>query len=285
MRPHLVVLLACAALLLTPPPATAGVVRPHDGPVVAPFDPPQSRYGPGHRGVDLAGRPGESVRAALPGTVTFAGPVAGVGWVTVRHSDGLDTTYGPLDPRRVEVGERVAAGQVLGVLAAGATHLDWGARRDGRYVDPLGLLPAAGARLIALEGEVPRPAGALRWPVRGRVSSSFGYRIHPVHGSRALHAGLDIAAPAGTRVSAAAAGTVTFAGWRGAYGRLVVVDHGDGVTTRYAHLAGIAVRAGDRVGAGAPIGTVGSSGVSTGPHLHFEVRHGGTAVDPRPLLP
>jgi murein DD-endopeptidase MepM/ murein hydrolase activator NlpD len=284
MRP-LLALLACAALLLAPGPASAGVVRPHDGPVVAPFDPPRSDFGPGHRGVDLRAGTGEPVRAALAGTVAFAGPVAGVGWVTVRHDDGLETTYGPLDPRAVSAGERVAAGQVLGRLAAGAAHLDWGARRDGEYVDPLGLLSGGRARLVSLDAELPAPDAALSWPVRGRVSSGFGYRIHPVHGVGRDHVGLDIAAPAGVRVGAAAGGTVTFAGWRGGYGRLVIVDHGGGLTTRYAHLAGIEVATGTRVRAGATLGTVGSSGVSTGPHLHFEVRRQGVPVDPRPLLP
>jgi murein DD-endopeptidase MepM/ murein hydrolase activator NlpD len=284
MRP-LPALLACAVLLLGPGPAAAGVVRPIDGPVVAPFDPPRSDFGAGHRGVDLRAGAGEPVRAALAGTVAFAGPVAGVGWVTVRHDDGLETTYGPLDPRSVVAGERVAAGQVLGRLAAGAAHLDWGARRDGEYVDPLGLLRGGRARLVSLEATLPAPEAALSWPVRGRVSSAFGYRVHPVDGVGRDHVGLDIAAPSGARVGAAAGGTVTFAGWRGAYGRLVIVDHGGGLTTRYAHLAGIEVRAGAQVATGAPLGTVGSSGVSTGPHLHFEVRRQGIPVDPRPLLP
>jgi len=124
--------------LLTP--AFAAPVAPVPGAVVRPFDPPPTRFTAGHRGADLAAVPGEEVRAAMAGVVTFAGVVAGRGWVTVRHEGGLDTTYGDLDPRLVTAGTRVDAGQVLGRLAPTGTHLDWGARLDGEYVDPLALL-------------------------------------------------------------------------------------------------------------------------------------------------
>lgn len=117
----------------------AGVVLPVEGIVTRPFDAPAHPYGPGHRGVDLAAAPGAPVRSAAAGTVTFSGPVAGTRWVTVAHGGGLDTTYGPLEPR-VTAGQRVRAGQRLGRLAPRAGHLDWGARLDGRYVDPLTLL-------------------------------------------------------------------------------------------------------------------------------------------------
>jgi murein DD-endopeptidase MepM/ murein hydrolase activator NlpD len=129
--------------------AAPGVVAPVPGPVVRGFAAPDNPFAAGHRGVDLAAAPGEHVRAALPGLVTFAGLVAGKGWVTIRHTQGvgrtlagarLETTYGDLDPRLVVAGEQVEAGQVLGRLAATAGHLDWGARLDGRYIDPLGLL-------------------------------------------------------------------------------------------------------------------------------------------------
>jgi murein DD-endopeptidase MepM/ murein hydrolase activator NlpD len=131
------------------PAALAGrAVLPVDGVVLRPFAAPATPYGPGHRGVDLAAKPGTPVRAALPGAVTFAGPVAGRGWVTVAHGGGLDTTYGWIDPRRVRRGDRVAAGEVLGRLAADASHLDWGARLHGDYLDPLTLLGPWRARLV-----------------------------------------------------------------------------------------------------------------------------------------
>lgn len=125
-------------------------VRPVDGAVVRPFDPPAGPYAPGHRGVDLAAQPGTSVRAALPGRVTFAGRVARLGWVTVAHGGGLETTYGALDPRAVVAGQDVEAGQALGQVAPGSEHLDWGARLDGEYIDPLGLLDRWRPHLVRL---------------------------------------------------------------------------------------------------------------------------------------
>lgn len=142
-------------------------------------------------------------------------------------------------------------------------------------------LPTAAAAPV---GATAATTGGLAWPVRGRATSEFGPRVHPVTGAHRDHLGLDIAAPTGTPITAAAAGTVTFAGPRGGYGNVVIIDHGGGLETRYAHQHTIAVTAGQTVGARERIGTVGSTGLSTGPHLHFEVRRGGTAVDPRRLL-
>jgi murein DD-endopeptidase MepM/ murein hydrolase activator NlpD len=272
----------------------AVAVRPVLGPAVRRFDPPETRYGAGHRGVDLAAAAGQPVVAALGGTVTFAGPVAGVSWITVGHGGGLETTYGPVEPRLVAAGDVVGPGSVLGLVAAGASHLDWGARLDGAYIDPLGLLgrwgtylttaddvglPALGgpAAVAAVPGAVP---GRLAWPAVGPMTSGFGPRIHPVTGGRRLHAGVDIAAPAGAPVRAAAAGTVTLAGTLGGYGRTVTIDHGGRVSTLYAHQTTTSVQVGERVQTGQLVGRVGSTGVSTGPHLHFEVSVAGAPSDP-----
>lgn len=110
----------------------------------------------------------------------------------------------------------------------------------------------------------------------------YGYRIDPILGSVRFHAGTDLASPAGTRIIASARGVVSRAGWVGGYGLLVTIDHGNGVETRYAHLSRIAVSPGQKVVPGDLIGLVGSTGRSTGPHLHYEVRHGGRAVSPKP---
>ena len=115
---------------------------------------------------------------------------------------------------------------------------------------------------------------------KGRITSGFGPRIHPTLGYRRHHAGIDIAAPPGTPVSSADGGTVKFAGQMGGYGNTVIIDHGQGITTLYAHLAMINVQPGQQVERDTKIGTVGSTGVSTGPHLHFEVREKGNAVNP-----
>lgn len=121
--------------------------------------------------------------------------------------------------------------------------------------------------------------GGYIWPTQGKISSRFGQR-----GGR-LHAGLDIAAPSGTPIKAARGGTVTMAGVAGGYGNAVYIDHGDNVITRYGHMSKITTRRGVRVGQGDQIGLVGSTGNSTGPHLHFEVRVGGVAKNPEGYLP
>jgi murein DD-endopeptidase MepM/ murein hydrolase activator NlpD len=124
--------------------------------------------------------------------------------------------------------------------------------------------------------------GLIRTPVAGaRLSSGFGMRFHPVLGYSRMHQGVDFAARTGTPILASAAGTVVLAGWGGGYGNVVVLDHGKGMRTRYAHMHRIGVRNGQRVEQGQNIGQVGSTGLSTGPHLHYEVWQNGKPVDPR----
>ncbi|MCR4266489.1 M23 family metallopeptidase [Nitratireductor sp. ZSWI3] len=134
---------------------------------------------------------------------------------------------------------------------------------------------------------VKRKAGALPLanPAPGaRVSSTFGTRRDPFLGRPAHHTGVDFRAQRGTAVHATGAGTVIKAGWNGGYGRMVEIDHGDGLTSRYAHMSRILVREGQAVSAGTVVGKVGSTGRSTGPHLHYEVRNSGTAVNPSRFL-
>lgn len=123
------------------------------------------------------------------------------------------------------------------------------------------------------------------WPVRGSVSSPFGPRIHPIYGVPSFHTGIDLAVPEGTPVRAARAGTITYSGWENGFGLLVVIYHGDGYESYYGHLSKLLVSAGQSVSAGEIVALSGTTGLSTGPHLHFEVRYYGSPVDPRPLLP
>ncbi len=116
------------------------------------------------------------------------------------------------------------------------------------------------------------------------TSSQFGYRSDPFTGGGAMHSGIDFKGAHGSPILAAADGVVTFAGWRGGYGRCVEVTHGNGMLTRYAHMSSLAVSQGQRVGRGAQLGGMGSTGRSTGTHLHFEVRINGKAVDPAKFL-
>lgn len=137
------------------------------------------------------------------------------------------------------------------------------------------LIPAnAGEALPAWNPAVGLPVNELAWPVSGWISSGFGVR------DGRLHEGLDIAAEEGDPVRAVRAGRVVFAGDRGTYGLTVIIDHGKGLTTLYAHLSALAVREGERVAGGQVIGRVGSTGRSTGPHLHLEVRLNGVPYDP-----
>jgi murein DD-endopeptidase MepM/ murein hydrolase activator NlpD len=122
--------------------------------------------------------------------------------------------------------------------------------------------------------------GTLALPVAGRISSGFGYRFHPILKRTKLHTGVDIAAPVGTPIHAAASGEVILAGWMGAYGNAVVIDHGGGVSTLYGHCSKLLVSVGQQVRKGQVIARVGSTGWSTGPHCHFEKRVNGSPVSP-----
>jgi len=131
---------------------------------------------------------------------------------------------------------------------------------------------------------VNRSARNYRWPVMGKISSPYGWRRHPVTRRNDFHTGLDIRAGRGSVIRAAREGRVAYAGWMGAYGKVVVVEHAGGQSTLYAHCSSILVRQGDRVSAGQNIARVGSTGRTTGPHLHFEIRNGNRPVNPLQYL-
>lgn len=125
-------------------------------------------------------------------------------------------------------------------------------------------------------------SGSFMWPVASYVyvSSRFGLRVHPITGQKKSHTGIDIASNQGTAVYASDGGSVTLAGWNGGYGNCIMIDHGNGYVTLYGHLSSISVSVGQTVSQGTTIGAVGSTGNSTGPHLHFEVLKNGTRIDP-----
>ncbi len=164
-------------------------------------------------------------------------------------------------------------------------------------------LNALPGKLSSLEGEAARQERSLRdlqeyfddqrsllastpsiWPARGWVTSDFGTRIDPYTAERKMHEGLDIATPVGQPIYAPSDGTVVFAGTEGGYGKVLVIDHGYGVKTRYGHLSEILVHLGDRVGRGDKVALVGNTGRSTGPHLHYEVRVNGIPENPRKFI-
>jgi murein DD-endopeptidase MepM/ murein hydrolase activator NlpD len=146
-------------------------------------------------------------------------------------------------------------------------------------------------RNAVASGKVPRTpltvgkSPKMQWPVSPQIYTSFfGLRRDPINGARKFHTGIDMGADRGTVVSAAARGRVIHSSWAGGYGRMVVVQHIGGYQTVYAHLGKILAPIGSKVDGGTPLGLVGSSGRSTGPHLHFELRYGGRPIDPMKLM-
>lgn len=134
------------------------------------------------------------------------------------------------------------------------------------------------------DGESVTPTGTFQWPVPSShtITSNYGYRIHPISGTKKLHAGIDIGAPGGSNIIAADSGTVILSsfGYNGGYGNYVIISHGNGITTRYAHCSNLFVSVGQTVTKGQPIAAVGSTGASTGNHCHFEVRINGGSKNP-----
>lgn len=127
---------------------------------------------------------------------------------------------------------------------------------------------------------IPASAGAYIYPVNGPITSGFGYRVHPIRGTTRFHSGLDFGVGYGVPILSADNGVVIHSGWYGGYGNTVIVDHGGGYSTLYAHASSLHVRRGDTVLQGQMVSKVGSTGMSTGPHLHFEVRYHGSPVNP-----
>lgn len=288
------------ALPATPAHADSGVA-PVPGPIVRGFDPPAQEWSAGHRGIDLLADPGTTVVAALPGTISFAGSVAGRPVVVVDHGT-TRTTYEPVSTTRTP-GERVVAGDAIGVLQPGHScaggdclHLGW--RRADHYLDPSSLFAKAGIRLLPTDAEaavrdlmlqrVTTGTGVLAPPVPGRIGSPFGMRLHPIFHTWRMHSGVDIGAGCGTPIRAAAAGIVVARSFDSASGNRLGIDHGviagHHLITYYLHASRYSVKVGTRVEVGQVVGRVGSTGWSTGCHLHFSVWADGALVDPQQYL-
>jgi murein DD-endopeptidase MepM/ murein hydrolase activator NlpD len=282
-------------------------VPPMPGPVVRRFDPPAQTWLAGHRGVDFLGAVGDQVTTVAAGEVTFAGKVAGKGVVTVTHGE-LRTTYEPVTAE-VSVGAHVAAGQLIATLDGGhdcpaTTCLHLGLKRGDEYLDPMSLfglsrvrllpesavalvrqLAADRARSLASSASMP---GTLSMPTDGTLGSPFGMRMHPIFHEERMHEGQDISAPCGTPIRAAAAGRVQSVTYDDSGGHRLIIDHGQiggrQLRTHYLHAEGYQVRPGDQVARGETVGTVGTTGWSTGCHLHFSVSLSGDFVDPMGFL-
>ena len=129
-----------------------------------------------------------------------------------------------------------------------------------------------------------RGEGVFIWPARGVITSDYGYRIHPIRGTSIFHSGIDIGADYGVPIRASASGIVIMSEYYGGYGNAIIIDHGNGYSTLYGHCSALFVGRGQRVSQGSIIASIGSTGMSTGPHLHFEVRYNGSPIDPRSKL-
>jgi murein DD-endopeptidase MepM/ murein hydrolase activator NlpD len=239
-----------------------------------------------------------------PSTSIFAATAGGIGGAIVRLQASLDRVEqrqavtlnsmaenydakarrmrGVLAELGVDVGKAAVAD---GAPAMGGPFIPAALPKDAmafeRQIHRIGMARAQLTRLTRTLGSVP-----VRKPVDGEIdlASGFGVRMDPFTGSPAMHTGLDLQGDAGDAVRATASGTVTHAGWSGGYGRVVDIDHGNGLSTRYAHLSSIDVRVGQAVRSGQIVGKIGSTGRSTGPHLHYETRMRGAAVDPQKFL-
>jgi murein DD-endopeptidase MepM/ murein hydrolase activator NlpD len=244
--------------------------------------------------------PAAGVHAAAPAVV--AEPPAPASAYTLEQLGALSARLFRLENEAAQLGRRVGLGARPGAPApaAAASATGTAGATGGPLLAPradAGIGAALDSQLAQLEVQIERIADAaalrtiegMRLPTRlpilgAELTSGFGNRVDPFAHGHAFHAGLDFAAEVGTPIAAAAGGTVAFAGWKPDFGWVVEIDHGNGLRTRYAHSSKLLVRTGDIVAPGDKIARVGSTGRSTGPHLHFEVLRGGDPVDPKRYL-
>lgn len=200
-------------------------------------------------------------------------------WINSRCSGGSEHRF------KIDLGRQMACGETVHVYSnniegsPGTERVLIGKRK--RPACPPPPPPPPKTSTISYS---PGASGHIH-PVPGSpITSPYGYRWHPIKKAYKLHTGTDFGASSGTRIRATQAGTVTIAGWNGNYGRMVAISHGNGVVTRYGHMSSIAVRKGQKISRGTTIGRVGTTGLSTGPHLHFEYMRSGSFKNPMSLI-
>jgi murein DD-endopeptidase MepM/ murein hydrolase activator NlpD len=187
------------------------------------------------------------------------------------------------DQQNAQLGLKAEAERRVDQWAAELTAY---AREDAGIQKLIGDNAAPAAVNNAINAPTTPSALGFQWPLESvTVTSEYGYRIHPVYGTRRLHAGIDMGAARGTPIASSNDGVVIFVGTRGGYGRTVLVDHGGGITTLYAHMSETGAFDGQAVSRGDIVGFVGATGTATGNHLHFEVRVNGGPANPRNYLP
>jgi murein DD-endopeptidase MepM/ murein hydrolase activator NlpD len=223
----------------------------------------------------------ESHAAAAPPRPTTHTVVSGDTLWDIAARAGVSVTA-LAGANQLRPGETLRVGRVLVVPASGTVSTP--RRPDGSAADVRPGSSGSGGEPSSTPEPIQAQRARLLWPTSGTITSRFGWRIHPIFRTREFHTGLDIATRWGSPVLAARSGVVRFVGWRSGYGQMIVLDHGGGLETTYSHLSSAVVSPGETVTRGQLIGRIGNSGWSTGPHLFFEVRKNGVAVDPTPYL-
>jgi len=215
-----------------------------------------------YRSARAAGVPPQVIEAYIRALATQIGVPSGL-----TASDRFDII---VEHRRAATGES----ETGTLLYAG---LD---RATGRDIQLMPWSLGGSVQWMEASGVGRETSSGFRMPVSGRMTSPFGYRTHPILRYRRMHTGIDFGAPYGAPIVATAPGRVVLAGWDGGYGKTVRISHGGGILTLYGHMSNLAVAAGQQVAAGQVIGYVGSTGMSTGPHLHYELHVNGQRIDP-----
>ena len=215
-----------------------------------------------YRSARAAGVPPQAIEAYIRALSTQIGVPAGLS-----AGDRFDII---VEHRRAETGESETGALIYAGLQ----------RESGRPIQLMAWSLGGSVQWLEASGVGRETSSGFRMPVQGSVTSPFGYRVHPILGFRRMHTGIDFGAPYGAPIAASANGTVASAGWDGGYGQAVRLSHGGGIQTLYGHMSRLAVSPGQQVAAGQVIGYVGSTGMSTGPHLHYELHRNGERIDP-----
>ena len=250
-----------------------------------------------HAGIDIALPTGTEILAGFDGVVTSVAYDAG-GYgnvVVIDNGEGIQALYAHCHTVLVSTGQHVSEGDAIATVgntgASTGPHLHLEVIRHGRRLNPMFFVVtdfegSFGGGQILTGNENMIPLDMFTWPLAGNypITSPFGWRIHPISGQRRHHNGIDLGAPGGTPILAMADGVVTIANatdaWGGGWGFFVRIQHEGGFETLYAHASSVVVRPGQQVSQGEVIAFVGTTGSSTGNHLHFEVIRNGTPVDP-----
>jgi len=235
-----------------------------------------------HSGIDFEARTGTSIVATASGTIRKAQRNGGYGlFVEIQHEKGYKTRYGHMSEIKVKVGQNVEEGEVIGLVGstgkAVGPHLHYEIIHNDKPVDPLKFIKKYSQNQ---KQKTSKQAAFFTAPAQGRITDRFGPRIHPVTKKKDFHNAIDISARRGTPIVATASGTILKAKRYGNYGLFIEIQHENGFRTRYAQMSEIKVKKGQKVKEGEVIGLVGSSGISTGPHLHYEIIDNGKNVDP-----